>query len=197
MNCTEFLGRLQRQLDDRLPPEADSQLIRHAERCEACRSRLDLWRRLAAVMPTAETDLVATTTLAATSSRSHGFSRWSLAALAASAALLVFVVSRETEPEVSVVAQDRHPPLTVPGPRIGGSEQPRIDGSEESVGDPSGGLAWKPIDAADWWERVHGGAWVDQTLPTVQSMREGVAPLGRTLMRAVTILTIGGYDQTS
>ena len=53
------------------------------------------------------------------------------------------------------------------------------------------------LDPAGWWRSVQDRDWVGQTMPTVQSVKEGVAPLGRTLMRAVTILTIGGQDQTS
>jgi hypothetical protein len=39
--------------------------------------------------------------------------------------------------------------------------------------------------------------WVGNTMPTVRTVQEGVAPLGRTLMRAVTILTLGAREQTS
>jgi hypothetical protein len=53
------------------------------------------------------------------------------------------------------------------------------------------------VDPVGWWRDVQDRDWVSQTMPTVRSMQEGVAPLGRTLMRAMTILTTGGRDQTS
>ena len=53
------------------------------------------------------------------------------------------------------------------------------------------------LDPASWWRSVQDRDWVGQTMPAVRSVREGVAPLGRSLMRAVTILAIGGRDQTS
>jgi hypothetical protein len=57
---------------------------------------------------------------------------------------------------------------------------------------------WKGIQGSEWVDRDWiQQNWVNRTMPTVRSMQEGVAPLGRTLMRAVTILTLGGRDQTS
>jgi hypothetical protein len=53
------------------------------------------------------------------------------------------------------------------------------------------------LDPAGWWRSVQDRDWVSQTMPAVQSVKQGVAPIGRSLMRAVTILTTGGYDQTS
>ncbi|MDC0288799.1 hypothetical protein OAL01_05050 [Rubripirellula sp.] len=53
------------------------------------------------------------------------------------------------------------------------------------------------LDPVVWWRSVQDRDWVEETMPTVRSVRQGVAPLGRTLVRAVTILTIGGEGRTS
>jgi len=53
------------------------------------------------------------------------------------------------------------------------------------------------LDPVLWWRSVQDRDWVEETMPTVRSVRQGVAPLGRTLVRAVTILTIGGEGRTS
>jgi hypothetical protein len=51
-------------------------------------------------------------------------------------------------------------------------------------------------DPTDWWNSVQDRDWLGQTMPTVNSVREGVAPIGRSLLRAVTILA-GGSERTS
>lgn len=53
------------------------------------------------------------------------------------------------------------------------------------------------MDPMLWWREVQDRDWVGQTMPMVESVQRGVAPLGRSLMRAATILTIGGPNQTS
>jgi hypothetical protein len=53
------------------------------------------------------------------------------------------------------------------------------------------------LDPALWWRSVQDRDWVGQTMPAVQSVKDGVAPIGRSLIRAVTILTMGGHNQTS
>lgn len=48
------------------------------------------------------------------------------------------------------------------------------------------------LDPAIWWQGVRNRDWVGHTMPAIESVQRGVAPLGRTLIRAVTILTTGG-----
>ena len=75
------------------------------------------------------------------------------------------------------------------------ANQPIIAGASAS----SAALVQTPgeLDPVLWWQSVQDRDWVQETMPTVRSVRQGVAPLGRTLVRAVTILTIGGEGQTS
>jgi hypothetical protein len=65
-------------------------------------------------------------------------------------------------------------------------------------------LANRPLRAAgpalaaeQWWQRVGGQEWVDRTVPAMRSVRDGVAPLGRSFIQAVTILAGGGGARAS
>ena len=69
--------------------------------------------------------------------------------------------------------------------------------ASEPVVDTSASLIVADTDPTDWWRRVHGRDWFGETMPVVRSVGEGVAPLGRSLLQAVTILTIGGGDRTT
>ena len=51
------------------------------------------------------------------------------------------------------------------------------------------------MDPQIWWRDVQDRDWIAQTMPAVRSLREGVAPLGRSLLQAVTILTTGSGEQ--
>ncbi len=52
-------------------------------------------------------------------------------------------------------------------------------------------------DPSGWWSQVRQRDWVGETMPAVRSVREGVAPLGRSLLQAVTILTIPNGERTT
>lgn len=58
-------------------------------------------------------------------------------------------------------------------------------------------LAAAQVDPSGWWRQVQDRDWVAQTMPAVRSVREGVAPLGRSLLQAVTLLTTGSGDRTT
>ncbi|EMI18124.1 hypothetical protein RMSM_04939 [Rhodopirellula maiorica SM1] len=59
---------------------------------------------------------------------------------------------------------------------------------------PAYGMRTNPVA---WFHDVQQRDWLGQTIPTVESFRDGVAPIGRSLLRAVTILTTSGKDQPS
>ena len=179
MNCADFHERLQRRLDDRVRPETDRDLVRHTQQCEDCRGQLEIWRRVASLMPSDSSHVGPCAPSGTRAKRRLG---WVVTGLAASI-VLCFAAIRERG--------------SAP------ASQSRLQASIEAPdrpGSPTIGVSRSLADAADpigWWEEVQGRDWVSRTMPTVRSMQEGVAPLGRTLMRAVTILTIGGRDQAS
>jgi hypothetical protein len=158
-------------LDLRESTEGDSELNQHARQCESCRAQLEAWRQIAAVIP----------------GRVHrpgpdnsrtGFSAawYAVAAGLAAALLLPLILARGEKQAVTPMIADS---------TVAGEHQAVL---AQATGD---------VDPAGWWRSVQDRDWVGQTMPAVRSVQEGVAPLGRSLMRAVTILTIGGREQTS
>ena len=176
MNCNDFLERLQRCLDDRVRPESDRAIVRHTQQCEHCRRQLATWHQVSLLMPTGSVDTV---------DGGNGTSmRKPLAGLAA-AALLAFVLMTSL--------RDRDPGSATRRDLRESTSAQVLDGDQPR----SWVMADNELNPADWWQQVNHREWVGQTMPTVRSMKQGVAPLGRTLMRAVTILTTGGRDQAS
>lgn len=172
MNCEDFGQRMHEQLDQRLPLESDGVLWDHAERCGSCRAQMEAWQRIA---PLVRCDV--SPDLTASDRRRRTTSVVAATAVVGLAAGFL-------------IAFTGIPPAQEP-------EQPTMVDSSPTQ---SLALLTQPVpelDPASWWRSVQDRDWVGQTMPTVQSVKEGVAPLGRTLMRAVTILTVGDQDQTS
>jgi hypothetical protein len=53
------------------------------------------------------------------------------------------------------------------------------------------------LDPNLWWDDLRQRDWVGQTMPTVRTVRDGVAPLGRSIQRAATLLATAPREQTS
>jgi hypothetical protein len=176
VNCNTFHDRLQQCLDSRRRPEADADLVQHAEHCSLCRERLEVWHRVAELMLSCDHPESSSTGGGKRTARHFG-------AVAAAAACLVMLFS--------TFVRDRQLPTASPA-LDAVSKSDRFEGTTEFIAsiDLEG-------DPAKWWHRVQRSDWVGGTMPTVRTVQEGVAPLGRTLMRAVTILTLGAREQTS
>ncbi len=177
MNCHEFNERLQRRLDDRVRPETDRELVRHTEQCDGCRGQLSAWGRVSSLMTTSPKPVHPLPT-----------SRWpnrqvGWAASGLVAAVILMIVATIDFKEASPTPHGQVEAIAQAEP---------IDGRERVLAATA-----MDVDPAQWWQQVQGHDWVSQTMPTVRSMQDGVAPLGRTLMRAMTILTTGGSDPTS
>ncbi|MGI9470993.1 MAG: hypothetical protein ACR2NZ_05650 [Rubripirellula sp.] len=172
MNCDDFSQRMHEQLDHRMPLEGDPELWQHADRCESCKAQIEAWQQIAPL------------------------------------------VGRESEFRPSVRGRERRKNVLLAGTVAAGlaagflfafsgipapekSAQPTMAESLPAPSSPLLAQTSGELDPASWWRSVQDRDWVGQTMPAVRSVKEGVAPLGRTLMRAVTILTIGGQDQTS
>lgn len=192
MNCHDFQERLNDCLDRRVSPRSDGPLKDHAGRCPECGARLDAWRNVESLLKAAP----AGTDLAPSASSYRHVTRV-LVSMAA-VVLLMFVVTSDRSP-LSRLDLDpsnrvsRWDSLAERSSRSGSARSHfRADDRQHEVS------WWKGIQGSDWVDRDWiQQNWVNRTMPTVRSMQEGVAPLGRTLMRAVTILTLGGRDQTS
>jgi hypothetical protein len=168
MNCHQFAARLQQTLDDRRRPEADLQLRDHTTHCSDCRRQLQAWQQISGVI----------------SRQPESGRRRSPVACGLAAAILLAVVLR-----LSVGGLDGDSSLS------SASLSVSPPSAAEPVVDTTASLIVADTDATNWWRQVHGRDWFGETMPVVRSVREGVAPLGRSLLQAVTILTIGGGDR--
>ncbi|MCP4940566.1 MAG: zf-HC2 domain-containing protein [Planctomycetaceae bacterium] len=171
MRCEEFLEHLHERLDQRLPLESDRNLKQHAANCEECWSELRVWLEIAPLLKSDHTEC-AEVDIASSSKRYRALPPILTAALAV--AILIAVVG------ISPTKSNSKPILS------------DVTASSDTLAQATGEL-----DPVLWWRSVQDRDWVEETMPTVRSVRQGVAPLGRTLVRAVTILTIGGEGRTS
>ena len=184
MNCNTFHDRLQQSLDCRRRPEADAELVQHTEHCPACRQRLEVWQSVAKLMHQLDHPQSSSRDRAEHRPARH----WVAVGAVAAACLMVLLPT---------LLRDRPSPTISPTSDV-------VSGSERFMGQ-TGFMGQNEFlasidlqrDPAQWWLRVQRGDWVGSTMPTVRTVQEGVAPLGRTLMRAMTILTLGASEQTS
>ena len=173
MDCNEFVQRMHQRLDNRWSLEADDELRRHAQRCEHCRSQLDAWHRVSSVMPPEQR-------VERSDPSGNDYSHSLLAVVGLAAAILWMV---------SVIPYVENPI----NPRVNSDAIRSMDHDPTVLAQTATGQ----LDPAHWWRSVQNRDWVGQTMPAVRSVQEGVAPIGRSLRRAVTIITIGGREQTS
>lgn len=173
--CQEFSDRLQRCADERRAPRDDAGLISHTRACPPCREDLDAWMRLEAVLHDGTSPR-----FAAGPRRRRATPAWSVAA-----AVMVMVTAGIFYRLGDSGATDGN------ATAWNKVENPAI---EQIVVAPAlaDRLEIADLDPALWWHDVRNRDWVGQTMPAIESVQQGVAPLGRTLMRAVTILTTGG-----
>lgn len=215
MNCDQFARQMHRDLDLRMSLEEDSELMQHARQCESCRAQMDGWRQIAEAIPCRVPRRRETTSATAR------VAYVAVAAGLAAALLSPLILARGKKQPIEAVAAEAsaahvtgaglskiepQPTELAAGLRGNGTQPtgPEAGAHGSSTGTFSRfqaatvlAQATGEVDPTLWWRRVQDRDWVGQTMPTVRSLREGVAPLGRSLMRAVTILTIGGRDQTS
>ena len=176
MNCDEFDQRMQQLIDDRTALADDEQLTAHANGCPDCGQRMYWWGQIDSVVPTAvqspDRGFAGDRSIGAdvSSARRKNLFAWSMFAAVAAGLLVAFVLgSSRHEAHRTPVAKQL--PMSV---------DQHID-----------------VDPARWWRDVQDRDWISQTMPAVQSVRDGVAPLGRSIKHAVAILTTGGGEQTS
>lgn len=167
MNCSDFDQRMQMRLDHRLDLAGDPDVVRHVKSCDRCRQRMETWQAIAAVMEPVGHAVAADPKLLGR--------RLPLTTFAA-AALLLMVVG---------VAGSKF--LTV-------ADQVAVT---ETTNTSSTNDVQPSLDALEWWASVRERDWMAETMPAVRSVQRGVAPLGRSLLQAVTVLTVGDPGQTS
>lgn len=181
MNCQQFSRRMQRLIDARRQPETDRRLTKHMRGCPGCRERLETWQQIAGLMPAAVPNRI----------RRQGRETWQLAASALAGLILVAVLWRSIDRRADVSLD----PL--PSRPIAESTNTRTDGFQSGTIQSGTLLAATDIDPVGIWYRVQDQDWMERTIPAVRNVRESVAPLGRSLRQALTMLTIGRGDRTT
>ena len=171
MRCEEFIEQLHERLDQRLPLGSDRDLNRHAAQCDDCWSEMRVWLQITPLLKSEQNEHAQVE--AASSSKGHRALPPILTAAFAVAILIAVVRISPTKSYSKPILSD-------------------VSASSGTVAQMTGEL-----DPVVWCRSVQDRDWVEETMPTVRSVRQGVAPLGRTLVRAVTILTIGGERRTS
>ena len=169
MNCDQFTVRMNELIDRHRAVDRASLLTGHSAVCRGCRSKIEAWRKIESVI-----DADAHSQLRVAEQVSPNRQVFRVAALAASLMLAVGWIRHQTvtdSREVSAAIE-----IT---PSTG------LDVSDESRA------------AVQWLLSMHQRDWVAESMPTVRSVQEGVAPLGRSLMQAVAVLAVGGRGQAS
>jgi hypothetical protein len=205
MKCDEFNEWLQNQLDERHAVVFSRQARKHLSKCHVCRDQLNAWKQIASILPVHhELDAIE----AAVPDRPYP--QWTTWVAVACAAVLCFVLlsPRIFQSETSVVGANL-PNQASNTQSSGAMTQSHFQtNSDEHAGisrqdtiQPDAAQNHSVIDPSRWWQDVQKRDWInltiDNTKPTVESMRNGVAPLGRSLVIAVALLTRIGGDQTS
>ncbi|MEM9586780.1 MAG: hypothetical protein AAGA03_05830 [Planctomycetota bacterium] len=197
LNCEQFASRMNRLLDQRVSLEGDDRLDRHAAICGDCRGRLESWIAIARLLDAPEVvgdPEVSVLSPPSIASRAGQAEPTRLSGvrplLAAAAAVLLAVGGWYAGRPIEVAAIATGPAKSEASPSNSavptGAATSEITTSELAVS----GLAYGEGLAGDrWWARLSEASWLDQTMPTVRRVGEGVAPLGRSLLQAVSILT--------
>ncbi|TWU26584.1 hypothetical protein Pla52o_04370 [Novipirellula galeiformis] len=179
MTCDEFMATLQDQLDQQESLLDHRGLQLHASQCEQCRGRWIAWQQIATVLPTHSLHRHPVST------RRLGHRNVMLGAILAMAAslLVAFLVPRSPEPAIAVVAAASSPRAP---------ERAVVPMNARPMNSVENATYLLQTNPAVWLQDVQQRDWLGNTMPTVRSFGEGVAPIGRSLLRAVTLLTTSG-----
>ncbi|MCO8124198.1 hypothetical protein NHH03_20815 [Stieleria sp. TO1_6] len=188
MRCEQFQQRMDQLLDQRRELRGDRPLHQHAQRCAECQRRLDLWCKInqALAFQDPEADSAAgSVTPVAVRHRQRIVHRIATAAAILVASLAGWMAVSDSSSQKIASPVELAQPIAAQQPGHSGS---LIDAETDSV------AAGQPSELArqsqQWWDVVQDDSWVDRTIPAVNSVRYGVAPIGRTMRRAFTILMI-------
>lgn len=193
MRCDQFQNRMDLLLDQRQDLDRDVLLRSHAETCPSCRSRLSAWSTIDEIVSSSDSAISVDPTrqLGAASAPTPMLTTgaWTGAAWAIAALVLVCVamtpwITPNTPTDGrgatgAIVATEPNP-MAVPPAEIDSLASADSLATTDS-------LAWQ---SEQWWNAMSDDHWVSQTLPAVNSVRIGVAPIGRSMKQAFAILMI-------
>jgi hypothetical protein len=194
MNCHEFQNRLDRILDERGDFSHDARLLDHSRECDSCRQSLELWQGIDFALQTprastqrfAERDpvkvtiavgaLAAAMLLIASAGTAWLSTPWNTPGAPVSPLVERFPQETGSPPEQSsqrIVANSALAPETIVAV---------FDGVRRPLAVKS------DAEAEAFWGTLQSDQWMVHTMPAVNSVREGVAPIGRSVRRALAIL---------
>ena len=185
-------------------PMADSELVGHAECCDRCKSQLGLWHQIndafavirddsrgARARPSRTQDLHSIRTRKIVSRLSGVMAAGAAAVLFFTGVLPTSLLPSSTDNRYALTdspvasTPPSRPPLRLAAPSV-----PPPDPSQ-STADASVSLTEmipENVLSDPWWQAVRSEGWVSQTIPAVDSVRIGVAPIGRSMKQAIAIL---------
>lgn len=182
MSCDQFQQRMDWLLDQRQDVNGDAVLSRHAETCSACRERLLMWSRIDEFVspdPVTRSDHVLKLPLMRS-------------ALATAAAILLFATLNPSSPIEQTNTNSIASVIDMPPKSI--SKQNWVPPAEVTKNPaPLASAAtgqqftWQ---SPQWWMAMSDDQWVNHTMPAVTSVRLGIAPIGRSMKQALSILMI-------
>ena len=171
MNCHEFEDRFHQLADDRLAPHQDALLQSHADECDDCAELLIGWEQIdsALLFSSVNEPEEAIRQQSDNSQRDQARRVTRTVQFLASIAAALFLV------------------VTINGSKTTNNNEVKTT----VVLQPE--QATVVTDQANqWWNDIQPQTWLAQTMPAVQSVRDGVAPIGRSVRQAVLILTSSG-----
>lgn len=193
MNCDDFTVWLNEHLDSRTELHLTDSVQQHIDTCHACAGQLSAWQQISLVLPNDKQ--VQTFRRPVKRRRNLPVAVTLLVASAACLMTMFLGLSAWNHRDATLVTAQSSTTLGTDS-----SSQPALpnvdDSPQESV-DPSLNPSFVATDAGNWWQQVDRQEWIDSAMPTVQSMRDGVAPLGRSFVQAVTLLTRFGGARAS
>lgn len=169
MNCDRFDQRMNVLLDEYQSIADDPALQSHVLDCDLCRQKMRIWQQIDSIG-----------TLQPTEFSNRGLS-WSRASAVAAAILVAVLISWSYRGGDMVTARVESP---ASASQQGAAPTLRDDAAEFQPQE-------NRLDPSQWWESVEPQQWIAQTMPTVRTVQESVAPLSRSFKQAVEILTFG------
>lgn len=169
MNCDRFDQRMNLLLDEYQSIADDPVLQSHVLDCDSCHQKMKIWQQIDSIGVSPPTEF-----------SNRGLS-WSRASAVAAALLVALLMSWSRRGGDMVTARVESPPSA--------SQQKAAPTSRNAAAELQ--PQENRLDPSQWWESVEPKQWIAQTMPTVRTVQESVAPLSRSFMQAVEILTLG------
>lgn len=188
MDCEQFEDALHEMLDERSQPELSESALKHMSQCTECRSSYRGWQVIERAFEHEVKPAV---------SESRPSLRAPLAMAAVGLLLVVTVAARQHVQSNRHVAAGEQTNAAFKSLSHLNAPETRVTvqtGVVESASQTGLSVVTAP---AQIWIDLSSDSWVQQTMPAMRSVREGMAPIGRSIRFAVTLLTTSPVDTSA